>query len=289
MQVPGADGTSRRETVGQDNFIPAANGIKALAQSHQQDAEQASQVASQAEQGVASADGYGSLSLAELRQSQSAAAQGVTDAQKIVDGITAYKAAGHGLNNSQVNQLQTASAAVQNYGGLAQEQADEIASRQQTITAAQQQRTASMGAFRDAQMVHNQIQAARTDEGSTLTRNLQAVAAGQDIDPAQARRYAAAGLLTSQPQADGSTSLQLTDTARALLPEPDAPPVPDVDPRQTWESQQQALLREFPTLAQPGSTANQTFIRAFQRAGNDPRKALQVARAVFGGGTATSR
>ena len=61
VQVAGAVGNSRRETVGQDNFIPAANGIKTLAQSHQNDAEQAALVASQAEQGVAGAPGLGSL------------------------------------------------------------------------------------------------------------------------------------------------------------------------------------------------------------------------------------
>ena len=46
---------------------------------------------------------------------------------------------------------------------------------------------------------------------------------------------------------------------------------------------QRSLLNEFPNVGKPGSSANQTFIRAFNRVGNDPRKALAVARAVFGG------
>ena len=70
---------------------------------------------------MSGADGYDSLSLAQLRQSQGAVAQGAADAQKIVDGITAYKASGRGLNNTQVTQLQTASRAVAQYGDLSPE------------------------------------------------------------------------------------------------------------------------------------------------------------------------
>ena len=275
-----APGQSKRVVIGQDPYVPAANTIKALAQSHQQDAEQAGLAASQAEQGVAGAPGYGSYPLSSIRgayqdaNAKLAAAQGVVSQAQAVMGE-------RNLTPQEFGVFSQATSTLAQYAPQAQALSSEMDSRQQAITAAQQQRTASMSAFRDAQIVHGQIQAARTDDGSTLSRNLQAVAAGQDIDPAQAKRYVTAGLLTPQPQADGSTSLGLSDTARALLPKPDAPP-PDPDPRQTWESQQQALLREFPTLAQPGSTANQTFIRAFQRAGNDPRRALQVARAVLG-------
>ena len=282
VQVPGADGASRRETVGQDNFIPAANGIKALAQSHQNDAEQAGLAAGQAEQGVAGAPGLGSLPLSNLKQQQTATSQVLTKAQQVIAQGDQFRAQGGTFTGPMLTQYRQALDQADQFGSHAQDLDSEITSRQQAITAAQQQRTASMGAFRDAQLVRNQIQAARTDEGSTLSRNLQAVAAGQDIDQAQARRYTAAGLLTSQPQADGSTAFQLTDTAKALLPTPNAPtPAP--------APVGQALLNEFPDISRPGSTANQTFIRAFQRAGSDPRRALQVARAVFGTAASTLR
>ena len=85
------------------------------------------------------------------------------------------------------------------------------------------------------QIVHNQIQAARTDDGS---------APADTCSPARAR-------------------------GRSRLPAKPAPV-------------EQALLNEFPDISRPGSTANQPSIRAFQRTGNDLRRALQVARAGFG-------
>ena len=75
------------------------------------------------------------------------------------------------------------------YSTLAQEQANEIAGRKSTITLAQPPRTASIGTFRDAQLVHNQLQAARPDNRSTLTRNFQAVFGGAGLKAALPSRY----------------------------------------------------------------------------------------------------
>ena len=47
-----AAGQSKRVVIGQNHYIPAANTIKALAQSHQDDAQQASQAVAQAQEGV---------------------------------------------------------------------------------------------------------------------------------------------------------------------------------------------------------------------------------------------
>ena len=52
--------------------------------------------------------------------------------------------------------------------------------------------------------------------------------------------------------------------------------------RQDTLDQQRTILSEFPSVGQPGSVANLRFIRAFHATGSDPRKALQVARMVFG-------
>ena len=71
----------------------------------------------------------------------------------------------------------------------------------------------------------------------------------------------------------------------AQPPAPELPAATEVEQqvlRETWQQQKAEILRLYPQVGQPGSTASQTFLRAFQRAGSDPRRALQVAKAIFG-------
>ena len=89
----------------------------------------------------------------------------------------------------------------------------------------------------------------------------------------------ASGVLASPPQA-------AVDPQEPQQPTGATDPAADQDrvaqAQRAWQVQQQAIMDEFPDVGRPGSAASQTFTRAFARVGNDPRKALAVARAVFG-------
>ena len=307
VQVPAGNGQSRRVVIGQDNHVATSYALGQQIQGSQNDAEQASLTASQAQEGVAGAGGFGALPLSNLRQQHTAALGGLTGAQQTISQGNAFLAQGGTFTPSMLSQYRTALDTQDQIAPPVQALQTEIDSRESTVTQAQQQHTAAMGAVRDLAYVRSQIAAARTDDDAPFNRNLAAVDAGQPIDPTQAKRYTAAGLLAPTPQADGSTSLALTDTARALLPKPDASAstgagfdpaasltmpaaqLPALQAKAAWQAQKQAVLAEFPQVAQTGSVANQTFIRAYQRAGSDPRKAVQVARAVFGTAATTSR
>ncbi len=315
VPVSGADGGSRRETIGQNHFIPAANAIKAAQQGHQADAEAAGQTADEAEQGVAGAGGLGSYALSDLKQYRQGLSRQVGDAQDTVDRADSYMRSGGTLNGPQLDALRTAQSTLSQTSPQVSALENEIGTRQSAITQARQQRITSTAAMRDAAGFRNVLS---TPQGQTQVKaDLGSVLAGGNINSQQATRYATAGLV----QDDGNGGYALTDRGLGILnggrapQQPTAAPIPAQlvpgaqpssslpasgdttaggdDPsqplpvrigriRQNTLDQQRTILSEFPAVGQPGSAANLKFIRAFQATGSDPRKALQVARVVFG-------
>ncbi len=318
VQVPNGNGGSRRVVIGQDPFVPVINSLKCQLQGNQDDHQQATLQDAQAQNGVAGAPGLGSTPLATLKAQHTALSAQVTPAKNFLAQADAFIQSGGSLAPADAARFDAATATVNQSGDQLAPLESEIASRQSAIDAARQQRDSVNADSAATTKAIATLTSAKSGSSSTLQDDLVAALRGENVPAARTALYQRAGILNPVQGQDGTSSgytvgaqglamlpkdaqtivandpdrFQLGDDAKAQIVAKQAAAVPQTqdatqaDPQtacQTWQAQQNVLLNEFPNVGQSGSTANQTFIRAFQQVGNDPRKALDVARALFAG------
>ena len=303
----GLDGSSKRTVIGQDPWIPARNQISQAAAGHRATVEDAQNTIDSAQAGTAGAPGLGGYSLKSLQNLAGVASR---NAAPLQNKLAAYKSfldanPNATLSMDQVGEIDDAQAQLAKLTPQTQSLADEINARQSAIDNARQAHVAATQNEQAARNVSALIGTGSSAQRQAIVDDLSTAASGSNLSDKRASRLQAAGLLDQ----DGNVS----NVGASLLPPPPQPAVPGgmasmrsfmvskdangnvldqyettpdpVDgenPQQFWQRQQQAVVKEFPDAAQAGSPANRTFLRAFQMAGSDPRKALLVARAVLG-------
>lgn len=239
------------------------------------------------EAGTAGAPGLGGYSLKNLEKLATANGRAAAPLQDTVGKYEQYLVANPSaiLSQSQLDEYHQAKGQLDALTPRTQQVQAELDARQGTIDQARQAHVAATARDNGARDTAARIGSGSARERQALVDDLASVATGSALSDQRTAKLQAAGLLDQ----DGN----LSNVGASLLPQdkpaPRAPvpagveqPQPNEDPQRFWQRQQQAVLNEYPDVGQRGSPANQTFSRAFAMVGNDPRKAVLVARAVFG-------
>ena len=311
LDVSGADGTSKREVIGQDPLVPRINDLVGQLKQHGTDAQAATLDIDRATNGVQGQGWLGAASLGDLRDNQRQLQKEIKPLQEQSDDLSSY------ASDSASPQDITQQKQVQQQLAYKQDRLDtiqsELDSREETIAAAKQRKDGIGQQHLDGLTTLDMLRRVKSIGGlNAVQDNLSTIAQGGslvDENPSgglgQSRwqKLASMGLVSQTPNADGTpgllkvtplgVSMLDSETQKSIQANPDqfmvtandAPVLPHVArAAQNVASLADTTPPDDPTKAPPGlGDSSQAAGNPIQPAGATPARQDTTGTAASAG------